>query len=142
MKSLDNIKNRLLDIELPSAPPESIDSISISLVIVFVLITVAIVAFILQKTGYKYKRALSLLKKELLLSQVSEKIAAYRLAEILKSAHKTKYLSADTVSSRHTSWPDFIVRLSRLRYSPDEINLTEVIKLIDEARSWTGSSGR
>jgi len=142
MKSPDNIKNRLLDIELPSAPPESIDIISISLVIIFIIITVAIGLFVLQKTGYKYKRALSILKKELLLSQVSGKLAAYRLAEILKSAHKTNYLSADTISSHRSSWPDFIVRLSRLRYSPDEINSTEVIELIDEARSWTRGSGR
>ncbi len=134
MKTIDTIASHLLDIEPPNSPPEGVDYSSILMISISALLLLALLIMFLRSENYKNKRALLKLRENLISSLVTPKEAAYKLAEIIKSAHKTKKLTASDKYPQ--GWNIFINRLSTNRYEAGERDKQEIIKLIDDANSW------
>jgi len=138
MKTIESLNNRLIDIEMPAAPPEAFDySMTIAIIVASVLILFLIYYF-LRHSNFQNLRLLSKLKENLLLSNIAPRTACYQLAELLKSIRKTKHLTNMDICSPELEhqWQYFISRLSAYRYESDDVDKTKVIKLIDESKSW------
>jgi len=134
MKAIESIKNRLLDIELPTAPAEAIDYTSIALIVISALIILLVPVLIFRSQGFKQKRMLSHLKEELSSSVITPREASYQLANIIKTAHKTSQLK--TSQDTPLAWNDFVCRLSESRYQSVKNTNKEILNLIDDARHW------
>lgn len=134
MKVIDSIKNRLLDIEMPSAPPEAIDYTStiITLISISVLVTLTLIHF--YSPAARNKRTLSTLSDKLSSSLINPRHAAYAVADILKSAHNTTRLTTSQQYPQELN--DFISRLSRFRYQASHNDKDEIIMLIKHAKRW------
>lgn len=133
MKSIDTIKSRLLDIELPAAPPPAIDYMPMLIAIGSLLIIVAVIIYYLRSRTFVNKRLLAELKRQLISSQLSAKQASYMIADILKSSQQTKHLNASENSP--PEWHKFVNDLSELRYQPT-VSKDKTLKLIDDAKYW------
>jgi len=138
MKSIEALSNRLLDIEMPTAPVEIFDYgivltiISVSALIIF------LIYYFLQSSNLRNLRLLSQLKANLLSSQVAPKTACYQLAELLKATCKKNHLTNTNIlrPELENRWKYFILKLSEYRYESGDIDKADVIKLIDESKNW------
>lgn len=139
MNSIDTQTSKLLDIIGPSVPVESINYSSLFITTVIILATITLL-FKLYRSGFKYKILIFLLKRELKSSNITSKQAAYKLANILQSAHDTNRLSIINIGIselQKQNWQEFITQLSDYRYDIHEIDKLSMLNLIDRAKSWT-----
>jgi len=138
MKAIESIKTRLLDVELPTAPPDAIDYTGIALIIITVILVIVTVVFVLRSHQFRNKRLLTRLEHKLNSSLLTPREASYQLAEILKSAQQTRRLTISDNTS--PEWKQFCLQLSESRYQQNESNKQQIIKLIGDARYWLKAS--
>ncbi len=134
MKAIDAIKDRLLDIELPTAPPAPIDYTSNIIIIISVLVIIILPILLFRSQRFKQKRLLSKLKLDLISSIITPKEASYALAKIISSAHNKKHLTTSLYDRR--DWNNFLSQLSKYRYQIHDIDRQQIIDLIDDASNW------
>ena len=134
MKAIESITTRLLDVELPVAPPEAIDYTSVALIIIGAFLIVAWAALTFRSHQFKSRRSLSRLEKDLNSSLLTPREASYQLSEIVKSARRTRHLSISDSTS--PEWRQFVSQLSESRYKKNESHKKQIITLISDARYW------
>lgn len=138
MKTNESLNNRLLDIEMPAAPPEAFNySMTLALIVAGGLIIFLAYHFV-RRSNFQSLRLLSKLKENLFLSEIDPKTACYQLADLLKSIRKTNYLTDTDICSPELEhkWQYFMLRISAYRYESTEIDKAKVLELIDESKSW------
>jgi len=135
MNNINHSKNQLLDIVMPPAPPEAVSYTSITVISISIGLIVILGLLQLYKSNFKYRIRISRLQKELQASLITPQQAAYQLANILKSAHKTNDLkNIDAGNTKEKT--AFLTQLSNYRYSSHKIELSDILNLMDDAKHW------
>ena len=140
MDATNTTTSQLLDIIGPATPPESINYSSILIIAIAISVAVIVILFKLHRSGFKYRILISLLGKKLNSSNITPKQAAYKLAEILQSAHNTNRLSLINIGITETqkqNWQTFLTQLSDYRYAAHEVKQPDMLRLINHAKTWT-----
>lgn len=134
MKTIDTLKDRLIDITLPVAPPPAEDyTLMLTLIAIFIL-AVSVVIFFLNSRYYKNRHQLTLLRKQLASSEITPKQASYALAAIVMSARQVQQLTHSNKDNH--AWSDFVMRLSSYRYSQSKPDSDALCQLIEDAKQW------
>ena len=137
---MNSSSDQLWGIILPPPPPEAINYISILISIVAIALFAIILAYKLYQSGFKYKIQILQLRSKLIASTITPKQAAYKLANILQFAHNTNNLAGLELGikkSEQLSWYAFIGKLSDYRYGNVVISQSDVLSLLNDAKSWT-----
>jgi len=139
MNNTSHSKNQLLDIILPSAPPETVDYTSITIIAISLGLVAILGLLQLYSSNFKYRIHISRLRKELQTSRITPQQAAYQLANILKSAHKIndiKNMAVNNAKERNKRWQIFLHKLSNYRYSNHKTESGDIFQLMDDAKYW------
>jgi len=133
-------KTQLVDIVLPAPPPEVFDYTSLLVAILALSIVIIYLIYKARQSGLKYKLLIFFLKNKVIAAEITPQQAAYDLAKILKSAHKTNHLATIEKSmsqSQKKEWHPFFMELSTFRYSAREIKSQDILLLLNKAVLWT-----
>jgi len=140
MNTTKETTTQLIDIVLPAPPPEVFDYTSLLAAMLVLSIVIIYLIYKAQQAGLKYKILILFLKNKVIASEITPKQAAYDLAKILKSAHKTNNLETIEKSMSHSQkkeWHPFLMELSTFRYSARKIKSQDILLLLNKAALWT-----
>jgi len=133
-------KTQLIDIVLPAPPPEVFDYTSLLATMLALSIVIIYLVYKARQSGLKYKVLILFLKNKVIAAEITPQQAAYDLAQILKSAHKTNHLATiekNMSRSQKKKWHPFLMELSTFRYSAHEIKSQDILSLLNKALLWT-----